>query len=85
MSDIKILTPNVLKGRPGGKANAFKYLKEVDEALYYDARNGSPLAYARPIDLLEMDLVKGRKILDFGFGAVGQLRLLAGLGADVVG
>jgi len=46
------------------------------------------LAYARPLDLVAksgLDDVSGVKILDFGYGAIGHLRLLAGLGADVVG
>jgi SAM-dependent methyltransferase len=60
----------------------------VDEALYYTTKYGSPLAYARPLDLLGqagLDDVSGRKVLDFGYGTVGHLRLLAGLGADVTG
>jgi hypothetical protein len=60
----------------------------VDETLYYTTKYGSPLAYARPLDLLGrvgFDSVTGRKILDFGHGSIGQLRLLAALGADVIG
>ncbi len=60
----------------------------VDESLYYNTKYGSPLAYSRPIDLLGqagLEDVAGRKILDFGYGTVGHLRLLAGLGAEVTG
>jgi SAM-dependent methyltransferase len=60
----------------------------VDGTLYYTTKYGSPLAYARPIDLLGqagIEDVSGRKILDFGYGTIGHLRLLAGLGADVTG
>ncbi len=60
----------------------------VDESLYYNTKYGSPLAYSRPIDLLGqagLEGVSGRKILDFGYGTVGHLRLLAGLGAEVTG
>jgi SAM-dependent methyltransferase len=32
-----------------------------------------------------LESVAGRKILDFGYGTIGQLRLLAGLGADITG
>ena len=42
----------------------------------------------RPIDLLGqtgLEDVSGTKILDFGYGTVGHLRLLASLGADVTG
>ena len=60
----------------------------VDESFYYTTRYGSPLAYARPIDLLGengLEDVSGLKVLDFGYGTVGHVRLLAGLGADVTG
>jgi hypothetical protein len=60
----------------------------VDETFYYTTKYGSPLAYARPIEILGqsgVDDVAGWKILDFGYGTVGHLRLLAALGADVTG
>jgi acetyl esterase/lipase/SAM-dependent methyltransferase len=60
----------------------------VDESFYFTTKYGSPLAYARPLDLVArsgLEDASGRKILDFGYGAVGHLRLLAELGAEVVG
>jgi hypothetical protein len=60
----------------------------VDETFYYNTKYGSPLAYARPLDLLGrtgLSEVTGLKILDFGYGTIGHLRLLASLGADVSG
>jgi SAM-dependent methyltransferase len=60
----------------------------VDETLYYTTKYGSPLAYARPLDLLGksgLESVTGRKVLDFGYGMIGHLRLLAELGADITG
>ncbi len=60
----------------------------VDEGFYYNTRYGSPLAYARPLELLGaagLDGLDGRKLVDFGCGGVGPLRLLASLGADAVG
>ena len=60
----------------------------VDEEYYYTTRYGTPLAYARPLELLGatgFDDVAGRRILDFGYGGVGQLLTLASLGADVTG
>ena len=60
----------------------------VDESFYYTTKYGSPLAYARPVDLLGdngVDNVAGMKVLDFGYGTVGHLRILAALGADVTG
>ncbi len=60
--------------------------KELDDEYYY-TNYSTPLAYARPIDLLNMgesDLV-GQRVFDFGYGNVGHLRLLASLGAQVTG
>ncbi len=60
--------------------------REVDDETYY-ARVTDPLAYARPLDLLAAQgfTPKGKKVLDFGYGNIGQLKLLAWLGADVTG
>src|SRR5262245_41908250 len=59
----------------------------LDEDFYYNTRYGTPLAYARPLDLLGAAgfTPAHAKILDFGFGGIGQLRLLASLGANVHG
>jgi SAM-dependent methyltransferase len=60
----------------------------VDESFYYNTKYGSPLAYVRPVELLGragLEDVAGLKILDFGYGTIGHLRLLASLGADVTG
>src|SRR5438034_3286296 len=58
--------------------------RTVDSLYYYQARYGSILNYLRVIDLLGLNgitSVEGRRILDFGYGRVGHLRALAGLGA----
>jgi SAM-dependent methyltransferase len=60
----------------------------VDEEFYYNTKYGSPLAYARPLDLLGEAGVApepGTRLFDFGYGGVGHLRLLASLGFDAVG
>lgn len=63
--------------------------KKLDEHFYYFTRYGSPLAFARPLEIAAnssaMHSVAGMRIVDFGFGSIGQLRLLASLGADVTG
>jgi SAM-dependent methyltransferase len=59
----------------------------VGEEYYYSTRYGSPISYARPFDLAAtagFDGVAGKRILDFGYGYVGHLRMLASLGAQVV-
>jgi SAM-dependent methyltransferase len=58
--------------------------------FYYNTRYGSPLAYVRALELLcplvgDVPLVKGRRILDYGYGNAVHLRMLASLGSDVVG
>lgn len=61
---------------------------ELPEQYYYTTRYGTPLAYARPMQILGDAGVKslaGAKILDFGYGTIGHLRLWATCGADVVG
>lgn len=60
----------------------------VDEEYFYTTRYGTPLAYARPLDLLAragLADVGGRAIVDFGYGGIGQLMLLASLGASATG
>jgi hypothetical protein len=60
----------------------------VDETFYYNTKYGSPLAYSRPLEVLGRAGVSdlaGRRVLDFGYGGVGPLRLLATMGADVAG
>jgi hypothetical protein len=59
----------------------------ADEELYYVDRYGTPMAYARPLELLGLarDALVGKRVIDFGFGAPGHLRILASLGARVTG
>ncbi len=62
--------------------------RTLDEKFYYDTRYGSPLAYVRTLELLGergIKNVKGKRIADFGCGMLGQLRLLAEMGAHTVG
>ena len=62
--------------------------RELDEHFYYYTKYGTPLASVRAFDLVAqagLQSVDGRRVLDFGFGSIGQLRLLASLGAEVTG
>ena len=56
-----------------------------DEFVY--ARITDPLGYARPFEVLAAAGFdpKGKKVLDFGYGNLGQLLMLAPLGVDVHG
>lgn len=61
---------------------------ELGEQYYYITRYGTPLAYSRPLEILAeagMTDVAGKRVLDFGYGTIGHLRMLASMGADVVG
>ena len=66
-----------------------KLLKtELDEFRYYYSKYGSPLAYMRVLDLAAengINDVAKKRVIDFGYGSIGQLRLLASLGAHVTG
>jgi hypothetical protein len=60
----------------------------IDEAMFYSAKYGSPLAYARALDLAVSAgyrADKGSRIFDFGYGSIGHLRMLALDGHDCVG
>jgi len=62
--------------------------RTLDESFYYVTRYGSPLAYARPLEILAragLREARGKRIADFGYGTIGHLRLLSLLGADVHG
>ena len=61
---------------------------DVDEDKYYNTNYGSPLSYSRPLDILfahGLKLPAGSKVLDFGYGYVGHLRLLATMGMQATG
>ena len=60
----------------------------LNEKFYYDTKYGTPLAYARAIDLLGnagLTSLRGKKFLDFGYGGIGPLRLIAENGGTAVG
>ncbi|MCA2997801.1 MAG: hypothetical protein ING75_04275 [Rhodocyclaceae bacterium] len=61
---------------------------ELDEYRFYYTKYGSPLAYLRALELASgygLTEVGKANILDFGYGSIGHLRLLASLGANMVG
>jgi SAM-dependent methyltransferase len=72
---------------PAHERKKLRVLK-VDEEYYYSTRYGSPLAYARALDLAAgagFPGLRDREVLDFGHGTIGHLRLMAILGARVTG
>ncbi|MEX2218974.1 MAG: hypothetical protein WD749_09460 [Phycisphaerales bacterium] len=62
--------------------------RTYDSRFYYTTGYGSPTIYARPIDVLAkhgLASLKNKKVMDFGYGMIGQGRMMALLGADVHG
>jgi hypothetical protein len=61
--------------------------REYPPQFYYETGYGSPLVYVRMLDLAapHMRTVERPKLLDFGFGSIGQLQLLAHCGFDAHG
>jgi len=62
--------------------------RDLDEQFFYFTRYGTPVAFTRPMEILGRAGVKhvdGLKLLDFGFGSIGQLRAIASLGGNAVG
>jgi SAM-dependent methyltransferase len=60
----------------------------IDEDTYQGLFYGSPLAYLLPLERLGgagFDGLRGKRVIDFGHGGIGQLRLFAELGAQAVG
>ena len=72
---------------PAAEQEALEMM-ELDAGFYYNTKYGSPLAYVRPLDLLAgagLNDLKRKKVLDFGYGSIGHLKLMAEMGARVVG
>ena len=59
-----------------------------DDETYYEADTSDPLHYAFPLDVLAahgVDVHAGMRVLDFGYGSIGHLELLAREGVDASG
>ncbi len=83
----RALTATEAEGKTPQDLEGYEKRKLTDEFYYY-TRYGTPLAFVRPLDLLGqagLETVDGRRIIDFGFGSIGQLRVLASLGAHALG
>ena len=76
----------------------FDALPEADRAsftkrdsppdFFYYTGYGSPLVYARVLDIAAahgLESLDGSRVLDFGYGTIGQLRLMALMGAEAHG
>jgi SAM-dependent methyltransferase len=62
--------------------------RELPERFWYFTRYGTPVAYARALEVLGengVGTLAGRRVLDFGYGGAGSIALLGMAGADAVG
>lgn len=62
--------------------------RELAEGFWYFTRYGSPIAYARALEILGeagLGTLEGKRVLDFGYGGAGSIGLLAAAGAHAVG
>ncbi|QYK54255.1 MAG: hypothetical protein KF824_05000 [Fimbriimonadaceae bacterium] len=62
--------------------------REFGERFYYNTAYGSPTLYALPLDVAAkrgMATLKGKKVLDFGYGMIGQVQMMAHAGANAHG
>lgn len=60
----------------------------INDTIYYTTKYGSPLAYVRAIDVLAshgVTSLERKRVLDYGYGTVGHLRMMASMGATAVG
>jgi SAM-dependent methyltransferase len=81
------LSESAARGMTKAQLSGFEK-RDIDEHYYYFTRYGTPVAFTRPVEILGHAGLKsadGLKLVDFGFGSIGQLRALAALGADAVG
>lgn len=89
---LKALSAAEFEGLPESEREKYK-ARECSAEFYYTTGYGSPLIYCRAIDLLATRApafggeqgAKGKRIVDFGYGSIGHLRMLASLGAEVTG
>jgi hypothetical protein len=86
-STREALSPREAAGMDSTALTGFERM-ELDAGFYYNTLYGTPLAVVRPLEILGRSgftLDAGTRILDFGFGSIGQLRIWAALGAEVTG
>lgn len=83
-----VLSADAFDALPEGDREGFAE-QAIDESSYYATRYGTPLCYARALDLAAeaagWPSFDGLRVLDYGYGQIGQLRLLAACGAEAVG
>jgi SAM-dependent methyltransferase len=62
--------------------------REINPTFYYMTLYGGPLAYARVLDVAGkygLESLSGRRVFDFGYGTIGQLKMMSLAGASAIG
>lgn len=62
--------------------------RDLGPGFYYQTKYGTPLAYVRALEVLGqagLTSLSGKRVLDYGYGTIGHLRLFAAMGADAHG
>lgn len=63
--------------------------RPITDQSYYATNFGTPLCYARCLDIAAqaggLESFNDARVLDYGYGQMGQVRMLAACGAEVVG
>ncbi len=83
----RALTQSQLDALPEADRAAFTRRDCTPDFFYYTGY-GSPLVYARLLDLAAahgLASLHNARVLDFGYGSIGQLRLMALMGAEARG
>ncbi|QQS08189.1 MAG: hypothetical protein IPK69_09295 [Phycisphaerales bacterium] len=98
--DLPVVESRTVYRKPGSAITAatWETLSEEERAtyrprvctpeFYYYTGYGSPLVYSRVVDLMGLHGVPsldGKRVLDFGYGTIGHLRLMSQRGAEVHG
>lgn len=100
--ELPVVEARVVYRKPGAALSEAEWGKLTEEEraaysprpctpeFYYYTGYGSPLVYARVVDLMARHSadggeLAGKRVLDFGYGTIGHLRLMAQLGAEVHG
>jgi len=81
------LTDEAFSALPDDKKDGYKTV-EVTDQFYFFTRYGTPVAFVRPVEVVGLQGFPGfggAKVVDFGFGSIGQLHMMASLGADAHG
>jgi SAM-dependent methyltransferase len=76
------------QARLGEAERALLVRRDLPARFWYYTGYGTPLAYARALEVLGehgLRSLRGLRVLDFGYGGAGSIALLAQAGAEAVG